>query len=153
MQQKKNSSFVRTFFHNFFVLFLALFATLISVYVLTSMIAYGAHSISFVYIITVAAISLVLSVFLAFFLMINKIAFGIQIIVVYIGIMISMYVMGFITKVFRFSNIRFTLFTVIGNAIALLILCTIFLIREYFENKKLNENLLKFKERDRHEKK
>ena len=117
MIQKQNHHF-RKFFHNFYVLFLTLFAILISVYVITSSVVYGSHSISFVYVLVVAGISLVLAILLSLFLSINNINQTIQIVAVYLCIMISMYAMGFITRVFRGSNIQFIIFTIGGNALA-----------------------------------
>lgn len=125
---------------------LCLFAIYMGCYVVITHFVFGNYNLPITYISYIFVISLITSLILLIILRINKLSFIGQIVLIYITITISIYFVGFLTKCFK-NDATFWISSLVINLIGLVILLLVMLIKNYLENKKLNDTLKDYKEK------
>lgn len=126
---------------------LYLFAIYLSLYVVITFFVFGNYVIPINYIAYILIVALLASVVLSIIININHLTAIIQGLLVYITILVSTYCVGFFTNCFTRTS-AFFIASIIINLIGLCILFVGIIIKRTFENKKLNETLQSYKERE-----
>lgn len=127
--------------------FVTIFSMIIGVYSLIEGFVFKQNTFSYKYFMYIAIISLVISNFVVLFFKINKVTFFVQIVIVYSCLSVLIFIMGFLFDWFSFKHPTFLIISLIITLIGLGIFYLIFLIYNYFENKKINSDIHDYQER------
>lgn len=132
--------------------FVLSFFMMITIYICCySVITYsifGNYSMPLNYIAEIGIIAFGTSLILTLILSFDKLFMVLQAILVYLIIIISVYLVGFYTGFF-ISNYTFWKMSILINAIALILYVGFVVLRSYLINKKLNDELKSYKEREK----
>lgn len=147
MSLKKYIGTPKRYIRSVALTFVTIFSMIIGVYSLIEGFVFKQNTFSYKYFMYIAIISLVISNFVVLFFKINKVTFFVQIVIVYSCLSILIFIMGFLFDWFSFKHPRFLIIALIIDLIGLGVFYLIFLVYNYFENKKINSDIHDYQER------
>ena len=127
---------------------LTMFALYVGCYALISGFVFDQFIFPLNYLLIIFITACLVSAIVTGILEINKLNFIVQAVSIYVIVTISIYFVGFYTNRFTRDN-NFWIFSLIINLVCLCILFGIIIIKRTLENKKLNNQLQKYQERDK----
>lgn len=136
------------FIERFFALALILFAVYVFCYGVISLAIFKQHIFPINYIIVLFITACIISLVLTLLLLLDKLNFILQAVLIYLIVTISVYFVGFYTNCFTY-DVSFWIFSLLINLIGLAILFVILYIKRSIENRDLNQKLKDYKERDK----
>lgn len=145
---KKIERFLTLFITMFFIIFSISFITKLVVDSFIFKQRTVVYNYVYIEMLIVVAISLILTIFYQF----NNVTILTQILITFASLLTVIYGIGFFSGWFRMSNLLFTILSIVFNIVGLILLTIIIMIRKKRDNELLNEELNKYKEREKHEK-
>ena len=127
---------------------LSIFAVYVGCYGFISVLVFDQYTLPLNYLFIIFITACIVAAILTGILIINKLNFIVQAILIYVIVTISIYFVGFYTNRFTRDN-NFWIYSTIINLTCLSILFGIIIIKRTIENKKLNAQLQKYQERDK----
>lgn len=139
---------IKQLIKRFVLSFFMMIAIYICCYSIITYSIFGNYSMPLNYIAEIGIIAFGTSLILTLILSFDKLFIVVQAILVYLTIIVSVYLVGFYTGFF-ISNYTFWKMSILINIIAVILYVTFVVLRRYFINKKLNDELKSYKERDK----
>ena len=127
---------------------LSMFAVFVGCYGFISVLVFNQYILPLNYVLMIFITACIVAAILTGILIINKLNFIVQAVLIYVIVTISIYFVGFYTNRFTRDN-DFWLFSIIINLVCISLLFGIITIKRTLENKKLNSQLQKYQERDK----
>lgn len=137
---------LRNVFKSMLLTFLIVLPITIFVYVMIEHFIFEQNAVHFSYLFYITLIALGFSIILNLFYRINKINSLVQIIITYFLIVIMIYSIGVLCGWFNERIMAYLCFGLLCNFVGVSLIATIVLLTRYLQFKKLNDNLIKFKE-------